>query len=83
MILRVLTLFSYRLTSSANRRARCKNYFLTLLGFCIPLALLALLVLGAVSQELLEVALGREGMETLTLYLVSGFASQKICEGYR
>lgn len=32
---------------------------------------MALLVLGAVSQELLEALLGREGTETLSLYLVS------------
>lgn len=73
---RVLTLFSYRLTSSTNRRSRCKSCFLTLLGFCVPLAMLALLVLGAVSEELLEVVLGPEDRETLSLYLVSGFSSQ-------
>lgn len=60
-----------RLITSENRRARCKSCFLTLLGFSIPLALLAFLVLGTMSKELLEVALGREGTETLSLYVVS------------
>uniref|UniRef100_A0A674PPR1 Si:ch211-11k18.4 n=1 Tax=Takifugu rubripes TaxID=31033 RepID=A0A674PPR1_TAKRU len=63
------TLANDRLTSSANRRSRCKSCFLTLLGFCVPLAMLALLVLGAASQELLEVVLGPEGTEALSLYL--------------
>ncbi|TNM96751.1 hypothetical protein fugu_014907 [Takifugu bimaculatus] len=63
------TLANDRLTSSANRRSRCKSCFLTLLGFCVPLAMLALLVLGAASEELLEVVLGPEGMETVSLYL--------------
>ncbi|XP_023813441.1 uncharacterized protein LOC101160240 [Oryzias latipes] len=58
-----------RLITSENRRARCKSCFLTLLGFSIPLALLAFLVLGTMSKELLEVALGREGTETLSLYV--------------
>ncbi|KAM8845754.1 uncharacterized protein AB9W97_000751 [Spinachia spinachia] len=58
-----------RHTSAMNRRARCKSCLLTLLGFTVPLALMALLVLGILSQELLEVALGREGTETLSLYL--------------
>ncbi|XP_054463758.1 uncharacterized protein si:ch211-11k18.4 [Anoplopoma fimbria] len=58
-----------RQTSAMNRRARCKSCLLTLLGFTVPLALMALLVLGILSQELLEVALGREGTETLSLYL--------------
>ncbi|XP_031717830.1 uncharacterized protein LOC116391410 [Anarrhichthys ocellatus] len=63
------TLGNDRHTSAMNRRARCKSCLLTLLGFTIPLALMALLVLGILSQELLEVALGREGTETLSLYL--------------
>ncbi|MEQ2296459.1 hypothetical protein AMECASPLE_025102, partial [Ameca splendens] len=58
-----------RQNSLENRRARCKSCFLTLLGFCIPLALLGLLVLGTLSQELLVMALGRQGTETLSLYL--------------
>uniref|UniRef100_A0A7N6AWR9 Dynamin N-terminal domain-containing protein n=1 Tax=Anabas testudineus TaxID=64144 RepID=A0A7N6AWR9_ANATE len=53
-----------------NRRARCKSCFLTLLGFSIPMALLALLVLGTVSKDLLEMALGRQGLEALSLYLM-------------
>uniref|UniRef100_A0A8C5DYL4 Uncharacterized LOC114468374 n=1 Tax=Gouania willdenowi TaxID=441366 RepID=A0A8C5DYL4_GOUWI len=65
------TLSSDRQMTSQNRRARCKSCFLTLLGFSIPMALMALLVLGALSKELLEVALGKQGKETLSLYLVS------------
>ncbi|XP_068435183.1 uncharacterized protein si:ch211-11k18.4 [Clinocottus analis] len=63
------TLCDDRQTSAMNRRARCKSCLLTLLGFTVPLALMALLVLGILSKELLEVALGREGTETLSLYL--------------
>lgn len=62
---------SCRQTSLENRRARCKSCFLTLLGFSVPLALMALLILGSVSRELLEMALGHEGTEALSLYLVS------------
>lgn len=63
------------MTSSSNRRARCKSCLLTLLGFSVPLALMALLLLGALSKELLELVLGRNGMETLSLYLASSLAS--------
>lgn len=35
---------------------------------------MAFLLLGALSQDLLEAALGREGTEALSLYLVSGQA---------
>lgn len=66
-----LTFTLHRQTSSGNRRARCKSCFLTLLGFTVPMALMALLVLGALSKELLEMALGPEGRETLSLYMVS------------
>ncbi|XP_026215591.1 uncharacterized protein si:ch211-11k18.4 [Anabas testudineus] len=59
-----------RQTTRDNRRARCKSCFLTLLGFSIPMALLALLVLGTVSKDLLEMALGRQGLEALSLYLM-------------
>lgn len=62
-----------RMTSSSNRRARCKSCLLTLLGFSVPLALMALLVLGTLSKELLDLALGHEGTDTLSLYLVSLF----------
>lgn len=65
------TLCSHRQTSVENRRARFKSCLLTLLGFSIPMALMALLVLGALSRELLEVALGPQGTETLSLYMVS------------
>lgn len=64
------TLNNDRQTSLENRRSRCKSCFLTLLGFCIPLALLALLVLGTLSRDLLETALGREATESLSLYLI-------------
>lgn len=63
------TLANDRQTTSDNRRARCKSCFLTLLGFSVPLALMALLVLGALSKELLEVTLGAEGTEALSVYL--------------
>ncbi|XP_019723836.1 uncharacterized protein LOC109514864 [Hippocampus comes] len=63
-------LTSDRQVSSENSRARCKSCFLTLLGFSIPMALLAVLLLGTLSKELLEVALGRQGIEALSLYLV-------------
>uniref|UniRef100_A0AAQ5ZP90 Dynamin N-terminal domain-containing protein n=1 Tax=Amphiprion ocellaris TaxID=80972 RepID=A0AAQ5ZP90_AMPOC len=56
-------------TLISNRRARCKSCFLTLLGFSIPMALMAILVLGALSKELLEMALGPQGTEALSLYL--------------
>lgn len=70
---------SRRQTSVGNRRARCKSCFLTLLGFTVPMALMALLVLGALSKELLEMALGHEGTETLSLYLVSVQAAVYCC----
>lgn len=63
------TLHNDRQITSENRRARCKSCFLTLLGFSVPLALMALLVLGALSKELLEITLGTEGTETLAVYL--------------
>uniref|UniRef100_A0A8C4YYS9 G domain-containing protein n=1 Tax=Gadus morhua TaxID=8049 RepID=A0A8C4YYS9_GADMO len=47
--------------------ARCKGCFMALLGFVVPLALLALLVLGTLSRELLEMALGPQGTEALSL----------------
>lgn len=74
-----MTLCTHRLTSARNRRARCKSCLLTLLGFCVPLALMALLALGALSQELLELVLGRDGTETLSLYLVSVYGSLVCC----
>ena len=64
---------SGRQTGAQNRRARCKGCFFALLGFMVPLALLALLVLGSLSRELLEVALGSKGTEALSVYLVSVF----------
>lgn len=58
-----------------NRRARCKSCFLGLLGFSVPLLLLFALVLGSLSREVLELALGSEGTDTLSLYLVSMYIS--------
>ena len=50
------------------------------------MALMALVVLGVLSKELLEAALGREGTETLSLYLVSVQAASGTtcfgCTGY-
>ncbi|XP_029997785.1 uncharacterized protein LOC115424570 [Sphaeramia orbicularis] len=63
------TLSNDRQICAENRRARCKSCFLTLLGFSVPLALMALLVLGALSKEILEIALGSQGTEALSLYL--------------
>ncbi|XP_061568296.1 uncharacterized protein si:ch211-11k18.4 [Cololabis saira] len=63
------TLSNDRQISLGNRRARCQSCLLTLLGFSLPLALLSFLVLGALSPELLEKGLGREGLEALSLYL--------------
>ncbi|XP_029944522.1 uncharacterized protein LOC115386417 [Salarias fasciatus] len=62
------TLLRDRQTTSENRRARCKSWILTLLGFSIPLALLALLALGTMSRELLSEVLGPQGFETLNIY---------------
>ncbi|XP_075993090.1 uncharacterized protein LOC142987981 [Genypterus blacodes] len=58
-----------RQTASENRRARCKSCFLTLVGFSVPLALMVLLLLGTLSRELLDMALGSQGTEALSLYL--------------
>ncbi|MCI4384892.1 hypothetical protein PGIGA_G00044070 [Pangasianodon gigas] len=63
------TLNNDRQCSMENRRARCKSCVLSLLGFSVPLLLLFALVLGTLSREVLELALGAEGTETLSLYL--------------
>ncbi|KAF4093032.1 hypothetical protein AMELA_G00027640 [Ameiurus melas] len=63
------TLNDDRQCSVENRRARCKSCFLGLLGFSVPLLLLFTLVLGSLSREMLELALGSEGTDTLSLYL--------------
>ncbi|CAL8289290.1 unnamed protein product [Boreogadus saida] len=75
------TLAVDRQTGAQNRRARCKGCFMALLGFVVPLALLGLLVLGTLSRELLEMALGPQGTEALSLYLapvVRGFESLSV-----
>uniref|UniRef100_A0A8C7WHR6 G domain-containing protein n=1 Tax=Oncorhynchus mykiss TaxID=8022 RepID=A0A8C7WHR6_ONCMY len=64
------TLSQDRQTSVDNRRARCKGCLLALLGFSVPFMLMAALVLGSFSKELLEMALGDDGIEALSLYLV-------------
>ncbi|CAB1341341.1 unnamed protein product [Coregonus sp. 'balchen'] len=63
------TLSQDRQTSVDNRRARCKGCVLALLGFSVPFMLMAALVLGSLSRELLEMALGDDGFEALSLYL--------------
>ncbi|KAM6905235.1 uncharacterized protein FYW49_015256 [Xenentodon cancila] len=63
------TLSNDRQTSLDNRRARCKSCLLTLLGFSVPFALLAFLLVGTLSPELLEMGLGQQGKEALSLYL--------------
>ncbi|XP_024278553.1 uncharacterized protein LOC115145250 isoform X1 [Oncorhynchus nerka] len=63
------TLSQDRQTSVDNRRARCKGCLLALLGFSVPFMLMAALVLGSFSKELLEMALGDDGIEALSLYL--------------
>uniref|UniRef100_A0A8C8HZU4 G domain-containing protein n=1 Tax=Oncorhynchus tshawytscha TaxID=74940 RepID=A0A8C8HZU4_ONCTS len=60
---------SLRQTSVDNRRARCKGCVLALLGFSVPFMLMAALVLGSLSRELLEMSLGHDGIEALSLYL--------------
>ncbi|XP_061701444.1 uncharacterized protein si:ch211-11k18.4 [Syngnathoides biaculeatus] len=59
-----------RQISIQNRRARCKSCFLTLLGFSLPMIILAILLLGTLSKEVLEMGLGRQGVELLSLHLV-------------
>ncbi|KAG5831973.1 hypothetical protein ANANG_G00286170 [Anguilla anguilla] len=56
-------------SSMDNRRARCKGCVLGLLGFCVPLLMLAFLVLGSLSKEVLDMTLGPNGTEALSLYL--------------
>ncbi|KAM9541539.1 uncharacterized protein ACWYII_039060 [Salvelinus alpinus] len=63
------TLSHDRQTSVDNRRARCKGCVLALLGFSVPFMLMAALVLGSLSRELLEMSLGHDGIEALSLYL--------------
>lgn len=62
-------LYEDRQTSVENRRSRCKGCLLGLLGFSVPLCLMLLLVLGNLSRELLEMALGDHGTEALSVYL--------------
>ncbi|KAL7860676.1 hypothetical protein AOLI_G00170250 [Acnodon oligacanthus] len=84
------TLDNDRQCSVDNRRARCKGCALGLLGFTIPLLMLAALVLGSLSKEMLDLVLGADGTEALSIYLapvvrafesVSGEMQLYICGG--
>ncbi|XP_039620782.1 uncharacterized protein si:ch211-11k18.4 [Polypterus senegalus] len=52
-----------------NRRAHFKGFVFGLLGFAVPLFLLASLVLGTMSREVLVLALGESGTDVLSVYL--------------
>uniref|UniRef100_A0A8C4TGP6 Si:ch211-11k18.4 n=1 Tax=Erpetoichthys calabaricus TaxID=27687 RepID=A0A8C4TGP6_ERPCA len=52
-----------------NRRAHLKGFVFGLLGFAVPLFLLASLVLGTMSREVLVLALGESGTDALSVYL--------------
>lgn len=54
---------------SYNRRARTQGCLFGMLGFLLPLFLLASLILGSVSRDFLVLAMGEDGTETLSLYL--------------
>ncbi|XP_041094591.1 uncharacterized protein si:ch211-11k18.4 [Polyodon spathula] len=54
---------------SYNRRARTQGCVFGMLGFLLPLFLLASLILGSLSRNVLVLALGEDGTETLSLYL--------------
>lgn len=60
-----------RQCSIENHRARFKGCVWGLLGFTVPLLLLTVLVLGTLSREMLELMLGDNGTEVLSLYVVS------------
>ncbi|XP_031417040.1 uncharacterized protein si:ch211-11k18.4 [Clupea harengus] len=63
------TLQNDRQCSVENRRARCKGCVFGLLGFTVPLLLMAALVLGTLSKDILEIALGEQGTHTLGQHL--------------
>ncbi|XP_051988473.1 uncharacterized protein si:ch211-11k18.4 [Xyrauchen texanus] len=63
------TLHNDRQCSIENRRARFKGCVLGMLGFTVPLLLLAALMLGSLSREVLELMLGDNGTEALSLYV--------------
>ncbi|XP_051744360.1 uncharacterized protein si:ch211-11k18.4 [Ctenopharyngodon idella] len=63
------TLDNDRHCSIENRRARFKGCLLGMLGFTVPLVLLVILVLGSLSREVLELMLGNNGTEALSLYV--------------
>ncbi|KAL6476722.1 hypothetical protein MHYP_G00152210 [Metynnis hypsauchen] len=84
------TLHNDRQCSVNNRRARCKGCALGLLGFTIPLLMLAALVLGSLSKEMLDLVIGADGTKALSIYLapvvrafesVSGEMQLYICGG--
>uniref|UniRef100_A0A8C2I101 Si:ch211-11k18.4 n=1 Tax=Cyprinus carpio TaxID=7962 RepID=A0A8C2I101_CYPCA len=62
------TLHNDRQCSVENRRSRFKGCLLGMLGFTVPLLLLATLVLGSLSKDVLVLMLGDSGIEALTLY---------------
>uniref|UniRef100_A0A8C1ENV8 Si:ch211-11k18.4 n=2 Tax=Cyprinus carpio TaxID=7962 RepID=A0A8C1ENV8_CYPCA len=64
------TLHNDRQCSVENRRSRFKGCLLGMLGFTVPLLLLATLVLGSLSKDVLVLMLGDSGIEALTLYVV-------------
>uniref|UniRef100_A0A8C1UYL1 Si:ch211-11k18.4 n=1 Tax=Cyprinus carpio TaxID=7962 RepID=A0A8C1UYL1_CYPCA len=68
------TLHNDRQCSVENRRSRFKGCLLGMLGFTVPLLLLATLVLGSLSKDVLVLMLGDSGIEALTLYVVSIFS---------
>ncbi|XP_028843203.1 uncharacterized protein LOC114794664 [Denticeps clupeoides] len=63
------TLSNDRQCRVENRRARCKGCVFGMLGFMVPLLLLAVLLLSSVSREVMVMALGDNGTDMLELYL--------------
>ncbi|XP_023661168.1 uncharacterized protein [Paramormyrops kingsleyae] len=59
-----------RKRSREKWRAQCKGCLLGLMGFSVPLSLLMLLLLGSLSRETVELTLGKEGTEALSMYLL-------------
>ncbi|XP_048868826.1 uncharacterized protein LOC125741665 isoform X2 [Brienomyrus brachyistius] len=64
------TLSIDRERSREKWRAQCKGCLLGLMGFSVPLSLLMLLLLGSLSRETVELTLGKEGTEALSMYLL-------------
>ncbi|XP_023661167.1 uncharacterized protein [Paramormyrops kingsleyae] len=70
-----------RKRSREKWRAQCKGCLLGLMGFSVPLSLLMLLLLGSLSRETVELTLGKEGTEALSMYLLfcPGLVTSLIC----